>query len=166
MAKFNDASGREWVFEITYTAIKRVRALAGVDLLDVGKAGCLNRMLGDPVLLCDVLFALCKPQCERLAVSDEEFGRALRGDVLGSAYRAVADELVGFFQSPAEREAIQRLVQGAQTLRRRLTDRIAIEVTEEKVDQVIEQTLARLSAGSGSSPESSASIRIPSPSAT
>lgn len=162
MASFKDAAGREWHFEITYLAIKRVRALAGVDLLDVGKSGGLTRLLGDPILLCDTLYALCKPQCDAIAISDEEFGKALRGDVLGDAYRAVSEDLAGFFQSPAEREAIRRLVQGAQTLRRKLTDRIATVVTEERVDQVIEQTLARLTVGSGSSPESSASIPTPS----
>ena len=101
MAKiFGDNSGRKWTVEINVGAIKRVRTLCGVDLLEMVSGGDLaQKMSTDPVLLCDVLFALVKTAADAAAVTDEDFGRAMAGDAIEQATTAMLEELVDFFPS-------------------------------------------------------------------
>ena len=62
MRTFTDALQRPWVVEITVSTLKRVRALAGVDLMEAAGGSLLDRLVADPVLLGDVLYACVKPQ--------------------------------------------------------------------------------------------------------
>ncbi|MCR9218211.1 MAG: hypothetical protein NXI14_13545, partial [bacterium] len=79
MRTFKDNQGREWTVEITVAAIKRVRGLAGVDLMEVleGSNGLIEKLVRDPVLLCDVIYAACKPQADERQVTDETFGASM-----------------------------------------------------------------------------------------
>ena len=76
MKSFTDNMGRAWTLVVNVAPVKRVRALCGVDLNSVievedGKpsAKLLERLSSDPVLLVDVLYAVCKPECDRLGVT-------------------------------------------------------------------------------------------------
>jgi len=108
--KFNDTQGREWTIELHTTAIKRVRSLTGVDLLADDGAGVVAKLIRDPVLLCDVVYAAVKPQADERGVSDEDFGRAMHGDPIGSATEALVDELVSFCPNPRDRAALGKAV--------------------------------------------------------
>src|SRR6266852_4935338 len=128
MHTFKDANGKvQWQLEITVSSIRRVRALAGVDLLTLVKDGFkpLGELVGDAVRLADVLWALVQPQAERLAVSDEDFGRALYGDVIALAAEAFVEELVDFFPDAKARANLRRALtsgkQAADILMRRAT---------------------------------------------
>mgnify|MGYP001285761154 CR=1 FL=1 len=57
-----------WTVQITVATIKRVQALVGVNLLDVldSKSHLLEKLSTDPILLCDVLYAICKDQVRYL----------------------------------------------------------------------------------------------------
>ena len=76
MRTFTDNTGRAWTIAINVDAIKRVKALAKVNLLEAVEGKLIERLVSDPVLLCDVVYTLCKPQADQLDVSDEDFGRA------------------------------------------------------------------------------------------
>ncbi len=82
MRTFTDNAGRTWTVALNVTTLKRVKTLCGVDLLDAVNDGgkLLERLAGDPVLLCDVVFALCKDQAEAKAITDVDFGSAMAGD--------------------------------------------------------------------------------------
>ena len=97
---FTDTAGRSWELAVNVSAIKRVRGLLGVDLLTVIEGELLNRLASDPILLADVLYALCKPQADAVGVSDEKFGAALAGDAIGAATEALLAELTDFFPQP------------------------------------------------------------------
>ncbi len=112
MAAFTDAENRTWVVQINVDVIKRVRALLDVDLLDTVNGRLFEQLAGDPVLLCDVLYAVCKPQADEHGVSDEEFGRAMVGDVIEQATEALLEELANFFPSRTGqilRQALQKM---------------------------------------------------------
>ena len=104
MHTFVDAAGRTWTVAIHVDALKRVRALAQVDLLEAVEGKLLERLTTDPVLLCDVLYALCKPEAQANSVTDEDFGRAMAGDAIEGATTALLEELVDFF--PKGRRAL------------------------------------------------------------
>src|SRR5512133_3630002 len=97
MKTFTDNTGRCWTLTINVDAIKQVKGLIGVDLLEAVGGNLLERLSGDPVLLCDVLYALCKPQADAEKVSDSDFGRSMSGDAIETATDAFLEELCDFF---------------------------------------------------------------------
>lgn len=161
MKSFTDTAGRAWTIVINVAAVKRVRALLGINLyalVDDRFAG-LSRLLGDPVDLVDVLYVLCKDEATALGVSDEDFGRAMAGDAIERAADAFLAELTDFFPTPRVRQALGRLIEAGGTMRDRLLDRAMAEL--EAID--LDAELDRLIASSGGSPAPSASTPAPSP---
>ena len=68
---------------------KRVRDLLKEDLLDVKQI--LERLMVDPILLCDVIYCICKPQADAEGISDEQFGQAMGGDSKEEADLAIEE---------------------------------------------------------------------------
>jgi hypothetical protein len=68
-----------------------------VDLLEVIEGKLIDRLIADPILLCDVIWGLCKPQADEAGLDDEAFGRAMAGDAIDAATTALLEELVDFF---------------------------------------------------------------------
>jgi len=109
MQTFQDNQGRPWEVELNVHALKRVSGTLDVDLLTVmdgGEDSLLERLVVDPVLLCDVIYVLCRPQADKEKISDEDFGRAMAGDAIDAATTAFLEELVNFF--PKARRAVLR----------------------------------------------------------
>jgi hypothetical protein len=100
MKTFTDNAGRTWTVAINVDAIKRVKGLLDVNLLEIVEGTLIEKLIRDPVLLCDVIYAVCKPQADEQNISDEDFGRAMAGDAIEHATRALLDELVGFSPKP------------------------------------------------------------------
>jgi len=114
MHTFTDTAGRTWTLAVHVDALKRVRALVGVDLVEAVTGGLWARLLADPVLLCDVVFALVKPDADAQKVSDTDFGRAMAGDALGAALAALQEELLGFFPSHQRLPLAARMVEAGE----------------------------------------------------
>ena len=156
MKTFTDNTGRTWTVTVNVEAVKRVRGLVNVNLLEVLDGKLLEQLAGDPILLCDLVYALCKPEADANGVSDVEFGRAMAGDAIDSATAALMEELVGFF--PKER---RRLLAKA-LAKLRMLEAKAVDVAMEKLDspaleQEMADALGKLGGSSGNSPASSAS---------
>jgi hypothetical protein len=100
MKQFSDSAGRAWTISLTIHSVKRVRDLLGVNLLeiDTGNPPLLVRLGTDIILICDVIYALIKPQADTAGVSDEQFGASLGGEYIKPAQDAFYGELVDFFQ--------------------------------------------------------------------
>jgi hypothetical protein len=160
MKTFNDNAGRTWTVTVNVDAIKRVRGLLDVNLLEVVDGKLLERLVGDPVLLCDLVYALCKPEADARAVSDEDFGRAMAGDVIDGATTALLEELVSFFPSSRRRllaKALGKL---------KVLEAMALEIVEKRLDgpeleDRMRAALEESSGSSGTSPASSASTPAP-----
>ena len=156
MKAFKDNASRTWEVEVTTAAVKRVRGLIDVDLVAGTLSGdLLDRLADDPVLLCDLIYALCKPQADREGVSDEDFGRAMAGDAIEQATAALLEELVGFFPSP-KRRILRKALDKLETLQG-----VALAWADEKLDGTeMEDELRRRLANAGeqstTSPASSA----------
>jgi len=110
MRAFTDNAGRSWSVKLNVAAIKRVRDLAKVDLLDLAEGRVIERLVADPITLCDVLFAVCKPQADLAQVTDIEFGEAMAGDAIEHASKALVEELIQFFPNARERAALSRVI--------------------------------------------------------
>ena len=157
MKTFTDTTGRVWTVTINVNAIKRVRALIDVDLLEVIEGTLLERLIRDPILLCDVVYAVCKPEADKLGVTDEEFGKAMAGDAIDQATKALLEELVGFSPSPQGRANLQRILETTWRMIEKAQDVIAARIDSGEIERAAEQLLATSSDSSGSSPASAAS---------
>ena len=170
MHTFRDNAGRTWTVAIDIAAIKRVRSLLDIDLLEVlpGK-GVPGRGLGivdrDPVLFVDILYVLCKPEADRAEVTDEEFGRGLGGDALLAASDAFTEAFISFYPSPRDRKRMRRAVEHMSAMLEKRRDSLDSNL-ESTVEQAIERRLAECGASSGKPPEQSVSILTDSPSAS
>jgi hypothetical protein len=184
MKTFHDTAGREWAITIDVNAIKRVLKAPieylgepiKVNILELVEpdSPLLKKIADYPPLVCDVVYALCKPQCDEKQISDEDFGRAMGGDVLEKVLDCLIEETIDFF--PDSRRAILRKVlekgrafdQKVKSLR---ATRLATGELDAMIDQLLQAELQKLEAplsngtgSAGSLPALSASIPDPEPS--
>jgi hypothetical protein len=159
MKTFTDNAGRAWNIVLTINEVKRVKALMpDVDLVAGAADGTLLERLGsDLVFMCDVVYAVCKPQADAQKVSDEDFGRAMAGDCLEKAATALVEELVDFFPA-ARRRLLAKALAKLQSLRTTVTERAMVELDSPELDKKllaqIDATLGRASTNSPASPGS------------
>ena len=97
MKTFKDNADRTWTLAINIDAVKRVRSMLQIDLLTIVDGKLAEKLLLDHVVLVDVVYVICKPNADKLGVSDEEFGRAMAGDAIADASAALIEELADFF---------------------------------------------------------------------
>ncbi|OQA79895.1 MAG: hypothetical protein BWY31_04137 [Lentisphaerae bacterium ADurb.Bin242] len=161
MKSFTDNAGRVWTLAVNVAAIKRVRALCGVDLnsiieLDAKNqptAKLLERLSTDPVLLVDVLYAVCKPECDQKNVSDGEFGTAMAGDAIDHATAALLDEIIDFFPE-AKRMAFRKILSATRRFEAIARNRMETLLADGKFEDSLVSELERLTGLSASAPES------------
>ncbi len=159
MRTFKDNAGRPWSVEINVASLKRVRGLTGTDLMQVIEGTLIEKLVRDPVLLCDVVYAICKPEADTRTppVSDEEFGKAMAGDAIEAATTAVLEELVSFCPSPRDRANLGRVLQATTKVMERARDLVKRKLDSGELDRLADRLLATAGGSSGSAPESSAS---------
>ena len=162
MQKFIDRRGRVWIVDIDNTTLRRVKALTDVRLLDAIDGDLISQLSSDPLILGDVLFAICKPQADQQDVGDESFAEGLAGDSIDEACKALVDALVAYFP-----ESRRRLLRKAADKQKMIETR-GLEAIEKRLDDPnlvdrivgdIERKLAvpTSSVSSSDSPASSAS---------
>ena len=160
MKTFNDNAGRTWSVSLNIDAIKRVRALATVDLLEAVGGKVIDRLVDDPVLLCDVLYAVCKAEADAKNVSDEAFGRAISGDAIDAATTALLEELVDFFPQ-AKRRILGKVVGKIKALQARVLEVAELRLDGPELENAMAEALTGFGPGSGSLPESPESTPAP-----
>jgi len=142
MKSFKDMSGRTWSIAITVGSLRRVRGLCDIDLTDAisdhGKL--IDRLSSDPILLCDVIFAICKPEADKLSISDEDFGAAMAGDAIEHATAALLDDLVDFFPGP-KRAVLHRAMQKLKTYQNKALELVALKLDDPAMDKQFETSV-------------------------
>lgn len=160
MKTFSDNSGRVWTVTVNVAAIKRVRALCNVDLNsiveikdDKPEMELLERLASDPVLLVDVLYAVCLPECEKKSVSDEDFGSAMAGDAIEHATNALLDEIIDFFPE-AKRQILKKILSASRRFATVAHLKVKAFLSEENLEEKLVSELERLTGLSESVQES------------
>jgi len=149
MRQFKDnygGAGRTWTVEINVATLKRVRGLTGTDLMQVIEGTLVEKLIRDPILLCDIVYAICKPEADAAKISDEEFGKAMAGDAIEAATTAVLEELVAFCPSPRDRANLGRVLQATNRVMDKARDltekRIQTLTSEGELDKLVNRMLA------------------------
>ena len=153
MRTFADNAGRTWTLSLSFGAVKRVRGLLDVNLLELDKGDppLLTRLGTDPILLVDVIFAVIKPQADGLGVTDEQWAESMGGEAMLAAQKAFYEEVADFTRSQGRPDmAKAALAQHA------LIERV-IAMSEERIGQIDVEELAQKISGDSStnSPASS-----------
>jgi len=168
LKSFTDNAGRVWTLAVNVAAIKRVRALCNVDLNSIieldaknqPSAKLLERLSTDPVLLVDVLYAVCKPECDSRNVTDGEFGAAMAGNAIDHATSALLDEIIDFFPE-AKRKVFRKILDASRRFEARSKQALTELLEDPAFDEKIDQALDQLTISSSVSPESPESIPTP-----
>lgn len=160
MKSFTDNLGRTWTMVVNVATIKRVRALCGVDLnaiieVEDGKpeTRLLEKLSTDPVLLVDVLYAVCQPECDRRQVTDEDFGSAMAGDAIDLATSALLDEIIDFFPD-AKRQAFRKILSATRRFEEIAKKRLSEALADSAFEDNIVSELERLTGWSRNAPAS------------
>lgn len=108
MKILKDELGREWSVSLNFASLRRIRDIAGLNLLDT-RNGAFSWM-ENPETIGLLIYAMAKPECEKLGIGEEDFARGMVGDALDRATEAVLDELVNFTPNPEGRRMMRDLV--------------------------------------------------------
>lgn len=144
MSSFRDNEGRRWDVAVTVATVKRVRSLCDVDLMGIvdSDGELLERLFSDPVLLVDVLYAVCQPQAEDRGVTDVAFGESLAGDAVAAATDALLEGIVDFFPHAPTRENLRAVLQQLRQAMDRVaeTSQAAIEegLLQKRTDEAVQ----------------------------
>ncbi|MCL4743261.1 MAG: hypothetical protein KJZ54_13785 [Phycisphaerales bacterium] len=163
MKVFKDNAGREWTVEINVAALKRVKSLTGVELLGVLDGTLIERFIRDPVLLCDAVYAICKPLADERNVTDEDFGRSMAGDVIERATEALLEELVSFCPSPRDRANLGRVLKATRDVMDKARDIVEAKLDSGELEKAAEQALEQAQTGPGNSSGSAPASPEPTP---
>ena len=163
MKTFADNAARTWAITVNVAAVKRVRELLQVNLLEIAdqKAKLLERLVDDPCLLCDILFCLVKPEADAKNITDEDFGKALAGDALGAATDALLSEIADFFPK-GRREILQKILGKLTALQDKATSLALVKLDDPALDRQMEAELqAAMDAIAGPTTSTSAAGNLP-----
>ena len=142
MAEFRDNEGRTWLVTVTTTTLKRVKSLLDVDLGKMAADGSLYKVLAeDPILLCDLLYAICKPEADARNIKDEDFGRGLAGDAIDDATTALMEGLIDFFPK-GRRELHRKALAKFRTLEQKAIKNAEDRIDSDELDRELDRRLA------------------------
>lgn len=182
MKTFTDTTGWVWTIDVNVTSLSRVRDLTTCDILGQDDGDdVFMRLARDPFLLCNVIYALCKPQADARTVivpapepqgeassepaaegterpfTDEDFGRAMAGDAIAEATDAFLEELVNFCPSAGKRTLLAKMRQKQAafqgTALEMATEMLESPEMERALKARMAEALATLGQSSGSLPE-------------
>ena len=163
MKCFKDNQNRNWTIVVNVATVKRVRSLLEINLLDVVKldendtpnVDLLEELASDPVLLCDVIYCICKVEADELKISDENFGSAMGGDAIEHATTALLEELVDFFPE-AKRLVLRKLMNAGEKVKNQMEKALKLQLNDPKLDKELEQQVKKYIDSSTKSQASSA----------
>lgn len=161
MASFKDMNGRTWTVEITVGSMRRVNTLIGVNLFKMheprvpGGIVLFDEIFNDALLLVDIVFALVKPQADRVNVSDEQFGESLGPEGLRGATEALRESLSFFYQTFGKPDLVAALKK-----QKELANEMAL--AQAKEIELTKLTSGDSASNSPSSPESPTPTPTPS----
>ena len=135
MREFRDSKGRSWKLVVDVESAERVRDVLKVDIFKLADEH--SHVFNDVVLFVNLLFVLCKDQCDAVSVTDRDFGKAINGDVLDDASRKLLEEVADFFPE-LRRKILRKQIEKGAELAQAATERAIAEIDRLSVDQILD----------------------------
>ncbi len=156
MKTFKDNAGRSWTVAVNVAAIKRIKTLLDVNLMEAVEGDLLEQLSTDPVLLCDVIYAICKPEADAQNITDEQFGSAMAGDVIEQATAALLEDLVDFFPL-AKRRVLHKALAKLRAVEAKAVEYATAKLDDPALDKQIDAALSDITDSALNLPPSRAS---------
>lgn len=106
MEKIKLSSGKTVDLSISAGSVELVKNQLKVSLVDLGSTGVIEKMMDDPMLLCNVMYLLCKRSCDEQKISADDFAYGLEGKEIEECTRLFIEELINFL--PQSKKTILR----------------------------------------------------------
>lgn len=166
------SNGREWVLKINIATVMQVRARVlrrngqPLDLMQIvnvsnaadpgaAKMDLLEEIVGDSLLLVEIIYALLKPQLDEAKITEEEFYISLSGDDIENAVDVLMRELIDFFPE-AKKRVLRKIWETTRTIQERaekvLDKLIDTPEMERKIQELVDGALSGNAPGSSASP--------------
>lgn len=162
MRTFKDNEGISWIIEILVETVLKIRAEYDVDLVGLTPK-TLGKLEEDPILLCQIIWALCEEQAKARNIDAEAFARAIGGDPLDAAWDAISGAISDFSRGRKRSrwEKVLALTARMNEKEDKLLERVEDpeilkrinEAMETRANKALEAGLTRLSSAT-TSPES------------
>lgn len=140
MQTFKDNDGRSWSLRVDVNANRRVKELCHVDLFAVLDGELVNRLLADPELLVNVIYALCKPEADAAQITDEQFGGRMVGDAIDGATTALFAALTDFFPQ-RRRQVIKMALAKVDAIQTAAVAQATAKLDAMNPDEIVRQAL-------------------------
>jgi hypothetical protein len=174
MRSFTDKNGKQWLVDITWLTVERVRAACGIDMPGLFDPQLDNygKLLGDELKLIEVVYECCRSSAEKDGLTLDDLKATWQGEIADAAQEAWKEALIDFFRDPARRAALRTMLKTIEEVGEKVIERGTAELTTaasepafDAVWKLLKSGLANGSnAASGSTPATSDSIPAPSPS--
>lgn len=145
MHTFKSNDGRAWTITVNVWAVKRVKALCGVDIYSLvdERLDGIAKLFSDPCQLVDVVYCLCKEQADKLGISDEDFGRSLGGDSIEHLANAFVEELFDFFPDPRRRAGLRLILEKMRAVESLVVQQATQEIEDLDINSVAKTLIER-----------------------
>ena len=138
MPSFKTQDGHEYIVRIDAPKIRDARTELEIDLGQLDFGPIAQRLASDPVLLVDVLWILCRDQCNTAGITATKFGESLVGDAIDAASDALIKARADF--SPAR---MRSLILKQQEVSERIRARAVEMATERLTDPAMEAKMMK-----------------------
>ena len=136
MPEFTDTRGHTWPLAFDYSLARRIKKEAGLDFVNAHDGKAIEAIYRSDEKLVQVLWLLCQEQAAREQIDEEDFGRGLAGDALGSAIDALQEALV-LFSRPANRPVLTQILAKAREAQAAEQELVIAKLTSEKVTELM-----------------------------
>jgi hypothetical protein len=156
---FEDDQKRRWDIPVNVNKIAQVNRSCDVLLTKVvdDNMKLLARILEDPVLFVDILYVLCREQCQQREMEFDTFAEMFMGDLLEKASDAFMESLVNFFQRPKQRASLRKVLRDMKEAQGIYEDEMAEAVNKINIQSMVKNAMKQ----SGKLLESSVSTPTP-----
>jgi len=158
--KFTDCKGRTWEIEITWTAAQRLKRETGLDIDSlVPKPGdakevslqAYHDFITDGEKIFPVIWALVRPEAERLNITQDDFGGGFNGETFLAAGVTFTAALIDFFPNHLRKSLLAKVLEKGQAAQiaaaKRLTRELDKIDPEKAVNDHIDAALKKSSGG-------------------
>lgn len=142
--KFTDSTGTVWDLSLNVNVVKRVKALFGVDLSDLGSISSIGNDLST---LVDVIYGIVKPVADTQNISPDAFAeRFADGETCERAAESLLEAITNFFP-PQKRKILGQIREKSKQADQLATEQAA-ELIEKTTPQEILDLLSKPRTGS------------------
>lgn len=126
MPSFKDNMGREWNVDINVGTTVRLKN-AGVNFYELAEKNFakLIELHGDDIAFCSMLYAIVKPDAEKINVNEESFYAGLGGKSLDDAWDAFKDAYINFTRRPEIRSGLTKVLESFARMQKFAAEKMA-----------------------------------------